>query len=128
MTEMHVSEVIAWAIPEIPGMWLQVLGYDDNLAASPEQEECFASGYVECLVHYQNKVVSGIFIAQRASKERIQPTSDTHHFLLLAHNETLEDIGVILIGRMLQFWAQYRNLDTDAHHVCGVTLSTTWEG
>lgn len=121
------DEISAWAVPDVPGMWIQVLRYDGNLAARPEDERYFVPGYVECILHYKDRIVFGIFIAQLAG-ERIRPTSDTHHFLLLAQNETLEDIGVLLIGRMLQFCAQYRNLETDERRMCGITLSTTWEG
>lgn len=122
------KETTAWAVSDVPGMWLQVLGYDGNLAAAPEHERFFASGYLECIVHYKDRIIYGIFMAKFASEETVTTASDTHRFFLLAHTELLKEVGVSLTGRMLQFWGRYQNLETGQRHVRFLTLTNTWEG
>jgi hypothetical protein len=128
MTETPVSEVTAWAIPEIPGMWLQILGYQGNLAAKPEHEPFFAPGYLECIVHYKERMIYAVFVARFAGEETVTPTSDTHRFFLLAHNEQLEAISVSLTGRILHFWGKYTNLETNRQNIRFLTLTDCWEG
>lgn len=123
-----VREISAWAIKDVPGMVLQIFSHDDNLAADQKHERFFSPGFLECVLHYKDRIRFGIFVAQFASEETVTPSSDTHRFFLFAHDETVEAVNVVLTGRMLQFWARYRHLTTGVRSERYLTLTTTWEG